>query len=616
MTGKYEELKQRQTSGIMSWLSNQPFDIKLGLAWGAVAAGIVGGGMSFTGTMDAKVQFCLQLHETKLCKPSYRMPLYEWEKNRPSHAILAKTIPATNPYKPLWAGLSALGFSAAGAIFRQLQDDERQLQEFINIDEKKEVAIAQIAANAEIESHTVDQVVVIQQAELLADTEVKQLAIEQEEELFRFKTAGMSEEEIADFVRSVEPPYLTGMSLDQVNDPSDKVASSDPRAVAPITFERLEAIGNQAIDDLAYTSQSVIFLGTPGAGKSTSLGTILGRMRSKYGKGLKLYAIAMKNDSFSGAKVGQLNFNSDDCWEILSEVITELRRRALMPSSKRLAYCEANPIKLILDDYVSQQRQFETVLKDKKVEYPETSGEINLVKFGDAVDAVLSEITFNGRELCVSAIVSTQSANLTDLPFLSSKSGRASVILMVQALKNTKKKQGNYEVVSQSINNAHLIADDKERQRLREIFSLAKELSYKYQQPIILTSNSDAGEYILGIVPNLVAEYSEYEQQYSKLEPTTENEVLQDNGYSVEQLERLYQLEFNLNAPQPELNKPALTDKHKAILEYLKNNGARTLKQIADSRRLGLPETRELLKDLIQQELIEQDGESYRLPNN
>lgn len=568
MTGKYEELKQRQTSGLMSWLSNQPFDVKLGLAWGAVAAGIVGGGMSFVGTMDAKVQFCLQVNETKLCKPSYRMPLYEWEKNRPPHAVLGKTIPATNPYKPLWAGLSALGFSAASAIFRQLQDDERQLMEFTDIEQKKQVAIAQIAANAEIESHTVDQVTVIQQAELLADTEVRQLAIEQEEELFRFKTAGMSEEEIADFVRSIEPPYLPGLSLDQVNDPSDKVGSSNPHAIAPTTFERLEAIGNQAIDDLAYTSQSIIFLGTPGAGKSTSLGTILGRMRSKYGERLKLYAIAMKNDSFCGAKVGQLNFNSDDCWEILSEVITELRRRALMPSSKRRVYCEANPIKLILDDYVSQQRQFETVLKDKKVEYPETSGELNLVRFGDAVDAVLSEITFNGRELCVSAIISTQSANLTDLPFLSSKSGRASVILMIQALKNTKKKQGNYEVVSQSINNAHLIADDKERQRLRDIFSSAKELSYKHQQPVILTSNSDAGEYILGIVPNLVAEYEEYERQYSRGEPTTESEASQDNGYSVDQLERLYQLEFNLNTPQPESDKPALTEPQAKLIEY------------------------------------------------
>jgi DNA-binding MarR family transcriptional regulator len=90
----------------------------------------------------------------------------------------------------------------------------------------------------------------------------------------------------------------------------------------------------------------------------------------------------------------------------------------------------------------------------------------------------------------------------------------------------------------------------------------------------------------------------------------------QSGGSSVEQLERLYQMEFNLNTPQSQKDKPALTDKHKAILEYLKNNGARTLKQIADSRRLGLPETRELLKDLIQQELIKPDGEQYRLPNN
>lgn len=57
-----------------------------------------------------------------------------------------------------------------------------------------------------------------------------------------------------------------------------------------------------------------------------------------------------------------------------------------------------------------------------------------------------------------------------------------------------------------------------------------------------------------------------------------------------------------------------LTDKYKAILNYLRSNGARTLKQIADSRRLGLPETREILKDLIERELVELDDDVYRLP--
>ena len=131
-------------------------------------------------------------------------------------------------------------------------------------------------------------------------------------------------------------------------------------------------------------------------------------------------------------------------------------------------------------------------LKDKKVEYPEASGAVNIVRFGDAVDAVLSEIVFNGRELGVSCVVSTHSSNIDDLPFLSSKSGRASVILMIQAMKNLLKRQGTYEIVSQSINNCQLIAAQEDRRRLKEIFPVAKELSLHNQQPLLLTSHTNS----------------------------------------------------------------------------------------------------------------------------
>lgn len=306
-------------------------------------------------------------------------------------------------------------------------------------------------------------------------------------------------------------------------EPQSNIKLREPSQKPPLSAETFLAIGNQAIDDLAYTSQSIIFLGTPGAGKTTSLGVMLGRLRSNHGDRLKLYAIAMKNDSFGGATVGQLNVDSDACWAILLAVVTELRFRATLPKSEREAYSEANPIKLILDDYVSQQRQYDTVLKDKKVEYPEASGAVNIVRFGDAVDAVLSEIVFNGRELGVSCVVSTHSSNIDDLPFLSSKSGRASVILMIQAMKNLLKRQGTYEIVSQSLSNCQLIAAEEDRRRLKEVFPVAKELSLHNQQPLLLTSNSDAGEYTLGIVPNLVDEYEEYERMYSS---TIEDEAL------------------------------------------------------------------------------------------
>jgi hypothetical protein len=305
---------------------------------------------------------------------------------------------------------------------------------------------------------------------------------------------------------------VQGEGENRLGKPLQEIRGELP-ATPQITFDELTEIGNRAISDLAYTSYTILFLGTPGSGKTTAKGTILGRMCQRFGNRLKLYAIAMKNDFFGGAIVGMLNQDSDVCWEIFKEVITELRYRASMFSGVRRAYCEANPVRLILDDYVSQQKQFDTVLKDKKVAYPEASGRINSVKFGDAVDAILSEISFNGRELNVSAIVGTQSGNISDLTFLSSKSGRAAITLMILALRNTEKRQGNYEVISQSINNAQLIASEDERRRLKEVFPRCKELSLEHQQPMVLTSNSETGEYALGIVPNLVAEYEGYQQE-------------------------------------------------------------------------------------------------------
>jgi hypothetical protein len=355
-----------------------------------------------------------------------------------------------------------------------------------------------------------------------------------------------------------------------------QVGKDEVPITLPITLDELTSIGNRAISDLAYTNYTIIFLGTPGAGKTTAKGVILGRMLQKFGKSLRLYAIAMKNDFFGGAKVALLNQDSDSCWEILVEVITELRYRASMFQGTRKAYCDANPVRLILDDYVSQQKQFDTVLKDKKVGLPEASGRINSVKFGDAVDAILSEISFNGRELNVSAIVGTQSGNIADLTFLSSKSGRAAITLMILALRNTEKRQGNYEVISQSINNTQLIADEDERRRLKEVFPQAKELSILHQQPIVLTSNSDAGEYTLGIIPNIVGEYEEYAntpltkpENCSNQKPnqsTTKTESnREDWEQAIEHLEKTWQI------PTSQPSEASLTDVQKKLLEIIRS---------------------------------------------
>lgn len=320
----------------------------------------------------------------------------------------------------------------------------------------------------------------------------------------------------------------TSATLTAVTTPTDQMNSaliqdSSPIVVDSTALSSLVAAGSRAIDGLIETSQSLIFLGTPGAGKSVSLGIVLGRKKKRFGDRVRLYAIAMKNDGFSGAKVGRLNADSNVCYEILLEVITELRKRAALPKSEREEYCQDSPVILILDDFMSQQKLLSSSLSKKIVRYPEESGAFQKISLGDAFNAAMAEIVFNGRELNVAGYVGTQSSNIEDLKFLSSKGGRAGVILMYQAFRNVKKNQGNYEIISQAIANQHVIADAKERERMRDVFPQAKALSVQEQRPMILSSNADTGEFILGIVPDMREEYKEYERLYNGAEEEVTN---------------------------------------------------------------------------------------------
>ncbi len=166
----------------------------------------------------------------------------------------------------------------------------------------------------------------------------------------------------------------------------------------------------------------------------------------------------------------------------------------------------------------------------------------------------------------------------------------------------------SYGVLENMMGDRNIVSEESEREILLQTFRELKSISLSNERPILFTTLEPAR---VALLPDLRA-YKPGSVTRVKLE-----------GYTPEQLNKILTLEFDIDLPQTaeelEQSKPLkneLTSKHKAIIEYLRNNGARTLKQIADSRRFGLPETRDLLKDLIQQELVEREGEQYRLANN
>ncbi|MHC5719902.1 MAG: hypothetical protein ACYTX0_49685, partial [Nostoc sp.] len=108
---------------------------------------------------------------------------------------------------------------------------------------------------------------------------------------------------------------LTPATTPTNRDSPDSIQDSLSIVVDSTALSSLVAAGSRAIDGLVDTSQSLIFLGTPGAGKSVSLGVVVGRKKKRFGDRVRLFAIAMKNDGFSGAKVGRLNADSNVCYE-------------------------------------------------------------------------------------------------------------------------------------------------------------------------------------------------------------------------------------------------------------------------------------------------------------
>ncbi|PHJ59561.1 hypothetical protein VF14_08775 [Nostoc linckia z18] len=481
--------------------------------------GVIAGIGSLSGYFNARQQYC-----DAITKPCTQVTVPA-DARLPQTAQDTTVLPGSGKMR-LSLGLVALALLAGGYVLSGLEVDELKLkakqeqidedleekrQQILAGEEEKKLVFASDIRYKDFEEELLDgyaQMLLEKNPELAAQI----LALEEKPQQSVIAASDSSSSPVV----QVEPSDKT---------PPEELASGDTLLLQPVETNVLQELidaGSRAIDALIETSQSLIFLGTPGAGKSVSMGVVIGRKKKRFGDKLWLFAIAMKNDHFAGAKVGRLNADSNDCYEIFLEVITELRQRAAMPKSEREEYCEANPVILILDDFMSQQKLLSSSLSKKIVRYPEESGAFQKISLGDAFNAGMAEIVFNGRELNVAGYVGTQSSNIDDLKFLSSKGGRTGVILMYQAFRNLKKNQGNYEIISQAIANHHVIADSRERERMRKVFDQAKALSVQEQRPMILSSNADAGQFILGIVPDMRGEYNEYERLFNGAEDEIE----------------------------------------------------------------------------------------------
>jgi hypothetical protein len=588
---------------------------------GLLASGALAFGVGCYGRQADLIEYCFKPNNSPhFCTPDkrYLMPTDEFhsilsDPLTPSDRIITekatrlRILPATNPYKWLW-GLVGVGF--VGTAYGLSKARERKLIEYLPTyrETVKQSWVLTKLDNWQRERRTM--------LEVYNDDRKRQYAADLDYQLWQFgadraarskQLSMLSPEEIIIFQEQAQlraaqeaaaqiheatgqpQALLPGQSLNDLTDPGDKLTE------APTVLDQpSEQVGLEVLNGIVTTRRSTLLVGDTGSGKSVTQSYILTELFRLY-PNTEAWAIAQKADSFCGLdKKGRVTLfdlgNPGAAIAVLDKVYDIYDQRRRLPESAR---ADLPPVRLILADWLSINQSLEELKSDETVK-------------GSRYLSKLADIIYNGRELNVCLLVDLQSYNLTAVGLKADRNSRKNfniVGLGNYSIDEHGQTNESYGVLENLIGDRYIVAEETDRTSLLEEFRRLKPISLANKRPIVFSTLSPVR---VALLPDL----RQYKDGQTLPKPP------QDNGYSVEQLERLYQMEFNLNTPQSQSDKPALTDKHKAILEYLKNNGARTLKQIADSRRLGLPETRELLKDLIQQELIEQDGEQYRLPNN
>jgi hypothetical protein len=127
----------------------------------------------------------------------------------------------------------------------------------------RDVAIAEVQLQADLDLIANDCTVDIQKAEIYAHTEIEVTQMEASEAIFEAQTAGMTEEQKAEYIkqlREMKTPYLQGsQTLQGTIDPNDKVTGSEPGAIA--NSDKYRWINNT----IGYPT---LIFGGMGAGKS------------------------------------------------------------------------------------------------------------------------------------------------------------------------------------------------------------------------------------------------------------------------------------------------------------------------------------------------------------
>ncbi|MBD2458478.1 hypothetical protein H6G80_30980 [Nostoc sp. FACHB-87] len=352
LTEKHKQLSESQQSGLMLWFGQLPMDKKAVAIGLSLTVGIGSAAMAWKGESSDRIYFCVRTPQKTLkCNDKnnrpFRMTPHYWEQwkleGMPSQVVrdpamgVNGLVKATNPYKAFWAFGGFLGFALAGWMLRHCQFEEKQKAVFEDIAQKRDAAKAEMAARSELlESYrdvalaevqlqadldliANDRTVDIQKAEIYAHTEIEVTQMEASDAIFEAQTAGMTEQQKADYIkqlREMKTPYLQGsQTLQGTIDPSDKVTGSEPGAIAP-QDNKIAWVQN-------LIKQTALIWGNQGGGKSW-----LARYVAKQKKQAGYRVIVLDPDSNRAEWRGVESYHSwDEIEQQIRNYVKELEER-------------------------------------------------------------------------------------------------------------------------------------------------------------------------------------------------------------------------------------------------------------------------------------------------